>query len=120
VGGSKEDDGSKDAGTPSPPYCCPYPCPYCILPPSLPVVTPPAPLMMLWGEPNRVERYSSMMLWGEPNRVERYSSSAAPDNARSSLRPRAAGCQIMVKTTFSQPRAACGGFYKHRSGRVVE
>ena len=25
----------KPTGLPLPPYCCPYPCPYCILPPSL-------------------------------------------------------------------------------------
>ena len=28
------------AGPPPPPYCCPYPCPYCTLTPSLPVVAP--------------------------------------------------------------------------------
>jgi hypothetical protein len=32
--GAAHDNGSK-AAPPPPPYCCPYPCPYCTLTPSL-------------------------------------------------------------------------------------
>ena len=33
---AEEDEGFGRLGRPPPPYCCPYPCPYCTLPHSLP------------------------------------------------------------------------------------